>query len=112
MQHTASTTQDAVPGRYAAVQADQDGERRLGIVVLDDEGRITVEEADTQQQTTLEKIVRSMNGKSVLHVDVPPPPDAPRFALASRIVERGSPDFISALKEQLQRYYDVELRAQ
>ncbi len=99
------------PGRYVAVQHGEQGDRELGLVRLDEDGTMTPEAVEQTEGSDLARIAQAMNKKQVLHVDVFPPPDAPRFAMASRIVPRGDQDFVPALLQQLARYYKLQLRA-
>ena len=95
------------PGRYVARQHVDGSDRVLGEVELGADGVLSLPPGAAPGP--LDKIVASMNAAERLHVDVAPPPDAPRFAMASRIVERGDPGFIAALADQLARYYRLEL---
>jgi hypothetical protein len=104
-------TDQVAPRRYIAIQRDDDGSTRtLGQVALDAECHITVISTEPDGADSLGKIMTRMNNKPVLHVDMPPPVGAPRFALASRLVQRGDPEFQTQLEAQLSQYYDIELR--
>jgi hypothetical protein len=101
----------APPKRYTVIQRDDtDATHTLGEVSLDADSKISVVSAAPDGAETLNKIVERMNNKAVLHVDAPPPPSAPRFALASRMVKRDDPEFRSELEAQLRQYYDIELQ--
>lgn len=100
--------------RYQAVQLAEEGETALGAVLLDDTGQMTlVQEAGEQEADadgTLADLADRMNAKPVMFVEAPPPADAPRYTLTSRVVRRGEPDFIPALKDYLRTNYKLELR--
>ena len=104
-------TDQTAPRHYLALQHEDDGSSRtLGEVALDAQGRITIVSAVPEDAEQLGKIMTRMNNKPVLHADVPAPADAPRFTLASRLIQRGDPAFQAELLAQLTRYYDIELR--
>ena len=104
---------DAAPQRYTVTERQDDGSSRtLGQVSLDALCKMTVVGAEPDGAELLGKIVERMNNKPVMHVDMPPPPNAPRYALASRLVQRGDPEFQTQLEAQLRQYYDIELRPQ
>jgi hypothetical protein len=106
----------AQAGRYAAVRVAEDGEDPWGVVAIDPSGAMTVESTtpaaaeEPGQEDKLSRAVRLANRDKVMYVDIPPPEDAPMFTLASRIVERGHPDFIPALFDYLRASYLLELR--
>lgn len=107
----------AQAGRYAAVRVAEDGEDPWGVVAIDPNGAMTVESTtpaaaaeESGQEDKLSRAVRLANKDKVMYVDIPPPEDAPKFTLASRIVERGHPDFIPALLDYLRASYLLELR--
>lgn len=101
--------QAQTPGRYEAVQTVDGDEQALGAVLLDGSGRMTLEQA-ADGDGTLAELVDRMNAKDVMFVEAPPPPDAPRFTLRSRVIRRGEPDFVPALKDYLRTNYKLELR--
>ena len=107
-------SEPASAGRYTAIEIDDSQEHILGNVVLDAAGMINVEPsadgADNEGLLTLARIAERMNAKPVMHVDTPPPPGSPRFALATRSVKRDNSAFIPALKDYLRTYYNIELR--
>jgi len=99
--------------RYEAVELTENGEKPLGTVEFDAAGTLTVrEEKGAAKDGALARIAQQVNGKKVMYVEAPPPEGSPRFTLASRIVNRGEPDFIPALKNYLRTYYKIELRPQ
>ena len=96
--------------RYAVVQLDDRREQDLGTVLLNDAGQITAEPGAADGNEKLAVIIQSMNSTDVMHVNVTPPEGAPRYAVASRVVRRGEPEFVPLLIEDLRKYYDLELR--
>lgn len=100
---------------YEVVEREAGVERRLGRVTMDGDGLLAVSvtggDAGAADDGALERLVQRMNAKSVLHVDVPAPEGAPKFAKASRVVRRGEAAFVPALRDQLLTYYDIELVA-
>ena len=95
--------------RFAAMQAWPEGPRRLGTVLLDSEGRMTIEQAPPEHDGRLGQIIHTMNAAAVLHVQVPPGPGMSRYAIMSEKVPRTDPAFIPTLRNQLRLYYDVTL---
>ena len=98
------------PQRYMAVKTADGHEQPLGIVSLDAAAVMTIEAPEPGQEEALERLVGRINKQDVRHESVAPPPDSPRFAVASRVLKRGDPGFIPAMKEELVKYYDVELK--
>ena len=96
-------------GRYAAMQEWEGAPRRLGLVSMDAGGTLAVIEAAPEHAASLGRIVREMNDSQVLFVRIPPPAGAPRYAIASRRVRRGDPDFVATLRDQLVVYYGIVL---
>lgn len=82
----------------------------VGHVELDPRGSILVLDAAPSRATWLREVASRMNRKGVLHVEAAPPPGAPRFTSASRLIRRGEPEFVPALKDYLRVYYGIELR--
>jgi hypothetical protein len=99
----------AEPRRYQVIQRDA-GDRAIGTVDMDDAFGLTIVSVVPDRAKWLRDLVRRTNEKLVLHVDAVPAPGEPRFAQASRMVARTDPGFAAALKDDLRRYYDLELR--
>lgn len=74
-------------------------------------GELTVLSAAPDRAEFLRELVGRLNQQAALHVRVPPPPGAQRFALYSRRVERTDPGFRAALQEFLETYYRLTLTA-
>ena len=98
------------PQRYMAVKTAGGHEKKLGVIKLDADAIITIEAPEPEEAEALERLVARVNKQDVRHESVAPPPGAPRYAVASRVLKRGDAGFIPALKEELLKYYDVELR--
>lgn len=102
-------TGDPEPARFIAVQAWPEGPRRLGTVVLDAEGRMTIDQAPPEHANRLGQMIHTMNAAAILHVQIPPPEGVSRYAMMSQKVPRTDPAFIPTLRDQLLQYYDVTL---
>jgi len=98
--------------QYLAVKHDQGGERVVGTVALDADATMHVQPSDPEEGPKLERAAREMNQSTVLHTASVPPEGAPRFSVASRIVKRGDPDFVTLMMDELRKYYAIELRPQ
>jgi hypothetical protein len=107
-----SSTQKPEVARYMVIRREESaGERHeLGTIAIDQAGVITILSIANDPDERLAQLVDELNRRAHLNVKVPPAPGAPRFALSSRIVERGTPDFIPALVQYLQKYHMIELR--
>jgi hypothetical protein len=97
--------------RFEAVRHDASAgiNRTLGRIAIDAMGMMTILSPGDDPDGLLPIIVEEQNRRPTMNVPVPPPPDAPRFATATRIVERGSAEFVPALAAYLSRYYAIEL---
>ena len=96
--------------RFQVILHGDAGERSVGAVEMDAAAMLTVVAAAPGRGEWLRALVRRMNDKQVLYIDAPPAEGQPRFALASRMVARSDPRFAAALRDDLRRYYDLELR--
>ncbi|MEI6722226.1 MAG: hypothetical protein WCO67_15790 [Betaproteobacteria bacterium] len=85
------------------------GRPRIGRVAVDGKNLLQTVWVASKQKEFLSEIVEAMNGKAVLHVESAPPKDAPRFANASRIVKRTSPEFFTESQTYLRHYYNITL---
>lgn len=104
------TTSQAVR-RFEVVRRDNAAAtaRTLGTVAIDAWGMMTILSAGNDPDGLLPLIIEEQNQRPNMNVSIPPPPDAPRFALVTRVVERGSDEFLPALAEHLKQYYMIEL---
>ena len=100
----------AEPRRLLRVLQRDAAERVIGTVELDAAFRLDVVTAEPDRAEWLRNLVRRINEKQVLFIDAAPAPGQPRFTQASRSVGRGDPEFLEALKDELRRYYDIELQ--
>ncbi|HEY1065747.1 MAG TPA: hypothetical protein VGE52_06550 [Pirellulales bacterium] len=81
----------------------------VGVVRMDRvSGRLKITESAPAQRLTLERGVAAVNAEASVRQRIPPR-GMRRFALASRPVERGSPDFPEAVRDYLHRFYGLEL---
>ncbi|HEX5326222.1 MAG TPA: hypothetical protein VFW75_06105 [Acetobacteraceae bacterium] len=108
-----STTSTTTTTRYAVIRRDEDGggEHRLGVIAIDPDGMLALVSHDNDPDDRLPVLVEELNRRPHLNVKEPAGAGAPRFALASRIVERGTPEFMSALTDYLAKYHLIELQA-
>jgi len=100
----------AEPRRVWRVLQRDEAERVIGTVELDAAFRLDVVTAEPDRAEWLRDLVRRINEKPVLFIDAVPAPGQPRFAQTSRSVGRGDPEFLEALRDELRRYYDIELQ--
>lgn len=91
-------------------RTDAAEDRTLGTVAIDARGMMSILSTGDDPDGLLALIVKEQNQRPNLNVSAPPPPDAPRFALATRVVERGSDEFVPALAQYLDEFYDVDLK--
>jgi hypothetical protein len=89
--------------------AETGAETVIGKVDMAADGRLKLRAAIPAHKKALAALVQNLNGKDVLHLDVPPGPDDPRFAVSSRPVARGDADFLAALNEYVGKYYKLSL---
>ena len=68
----------SVAGTYKAVETDEDtGERVLGTVTLDAEGKLGIVSQEPDEDERLQTIVDELNGEDTLHEEAVPPAGAP-----------------------------------
>lgn len=84
---------------------DDDTSSVIGQLTLNADGVLAVQQSEPGAQARLAELVELTNNKPGLHMDVPPPEGSPRFAVASRFVQRGDPDFLAALQDYVDKYY-------
>lgn len=92
-----------------AIDEETEDETLIGKVQYDPDGRLTLLQADPDQETFLNNVVENMNAKDVLVEKVPPPPEAEEFAVYSKVVKREDEDFFRALQDYLLKYYGLSL---
>ena len=85
-------------------------QHKVGVVRLDKQYRLSVVSVPPARKTWLHTLVDEVNAEQTLHVDAPPPADAPQFADVTATVARSDPRFPAALRDHLKRYYDLTLR--
>ena len=96
---------------FDVLLADEAGQERLiGRVAVDAAYRLRIVSVTRPQKQFLTDTLDAINDKTVLHVEAAPPEGAPKFAEASRVVDRSSPAFLVELQSHLKKYYDVSLR--
>lgn len=96
--------------RFQAILHEAGHDQTVGIVQLDAQRHLSVVSASPDRAAWLHKLVGDVNAEDVLHLDVPPPAGSPRFADTTAPVPRSDPRFPDALRQHLERYYDVTLR--
>ena len=82
----------------------------VAVVTLDPRFILQVISTVPERDGWVRSLVARTNRIKTLHVDAPPPADAPHFAMASKPIGRGDARFKDALFLELRKYYDVELR--
>ena len=92
-----------------SVDEDTDEETRIGKVEYGPGGMLAVLEADPDQAEFLNNIADNLNRKDVMVEKLPPGPEAPRYGLSSRAVQRTDPDFLPVLQNYLKTYYGLSL---
>jgi hypothetical protein len=95
---------------FDAVLHQGNHEVTVGRMTLDPRARLAVVSAEPDRADWLRRLAVEVNATDVMHVDVAPTPDAPTFTSASRIIRRGDPEFVPALKNYIRTYYDIEMR--
>lgn len=107
-----STTSAGATTRYSVIRRDESGggEHKLGVIAIDADGMLAILARDDDPDDRLPLIVEELNRLAHLNVKVAPPRSAPRFAVASRVVDRGTPEFMPALTDYLATYHLIELR--
>jgi hypothetical protein len=81
----------------------------LGQLALGTDGLLTLKHALPDANARLNNMVELINQKPGLHMDTPPQAGSPQFAVATRFVERNSPDFLEALQEHVHKYHGYSL---
>jgi len=89
--------------------AEQPGqpEKALGVLVVDEAHMVRALPAEPRFAAPLKEIESEINRMRQLHVEAPPPEPSERFESWARIVERGSDEFVPALKEVLGRAFGL-----
>lgn len=97
-------------GNWRAVSEDDDGMPALvGYLGITDDGRLSLLGAEEGEEEDLQELVSYMNEKEGLDIEVEPPEDARPHAVYTRTVARDEPEFLGALADYLDRYYDIRL---
>lgn len=91
-----SSTNEATGEQVVVAKAElaTDGTLRL----------LTAREPERQR---LAAAVQTVNAAEGLHVDAPPSESAPRNAVASRFVAKGTDEYLDAVKEYFLKYYKL-----
>ena len=96
-----------------AFDEDDDSWTDLGQLTLGADGLLTVTAITAPQASArIEEFVKLTNDKPGLHMDAEPAPGSPQFAVASRFVARGEPDFLAALQDYADKYYGWTIEPQ
>jgi hypothetical protein len=103
-------TKSSPAGLYDVVLTEKDKSTPIGAVRLSRTAEMTVVSATADRAEWLSSLVDRTNREALMHQDAAPPPDAPRFTDASRLIKRTDPEFTAALLDELRKYYGVELR--
>jgi hypothetical protein len=98
------------PRRYDVVYRGGGAAQPAGVVTMGADGRLSVVSAEPEFAEKLGIVVNNMNAMQYEHVEAPAPADAPRYALYSRAIGRGDPQFVPAMMKHLTSSYDLELR--
>lgn len=103
---------DEYPIQLRAIYTDPDDGTSswLGDVALSADGFLTVMAVNEDFEDELTPVADEVNGKDVLRVRVPPPPDAPMFQLYSEAYDRSDPLFLVGLKKYAEATYGLTLR--
>jgi hypothetical protein len=101
---------DAARGELDVVLHGSGGTEVVGKLRIGPSFILTLVSAVPAREAWVQSLIKRMNGETTLQLDAPPPPGAPRFALASQPIGRGDPRFGEAMRQELRKYYDVELR--
>ncbi|HMF10724.1 MAG TPA: hypothetical protein VKE94_00410 [Gemmataceae bacterium] len=92
-----------------SIEEDAEDETLIGKIQYEPDGRLTLLQAEPNQESFLANVVASMNAKDVLVEKVPPPDEAEEGTVYSKVVKRGEADFFRAFQEYLARYYGLSL---
>ena len=92
-----------------SVDEDTDEETRIGKVEYGPGRMLEVLEAVPDQAEFLTNVVDHLNRKEVMMEKLPPGPEAPRYEVSSRAVQRTDPDFLPVLQNYLKTYYGLSL---
>ncbi len=106
-----STHEPKTIRRFEVVRRDTSTgtSRRLGTIGIDPMGTMTILSRGEDPDGLLPLVVSEQNRRQNMNVPIPPPPEAPRFAMVTRVVERGSDEFVPALADYLRQFYAIEL---
>ena len=89
---------------------EDDKEIKIGQVEADPSFKLKIVSAAPEHKEFLEETLDLVNDKKLLHVEAPPPEGAPKFAVFSKQIERGKPEFASEMQSYLSSYYDLNLK--
>lgn len=95
---------------YRAFLTEAGHDHAVGVVALDRHYRMAIISTVPDRSRWLHTMVDEVNAEDTLHLDAPPPPGTPNFASVTAVISRDDPRFAAALRDHLQRYYDVTLR--
>lgn len=96
---------------FDVIFTDEDEkEMNIGRVEADPSFTLKIVSAVPEHKEFLEETVDLVNEKKVLHVEAAPPEGAPKFAVFSKQIERGKPEFAAEMQTYLASYYDLNLK--
>jgi len=99
------------PQVFDVIFTDEDEkEINIGRVEADPNFNLKIVSAAPEHKEFLEETLDLVNEKKVLHIEAAPPEGAPKFAVYSREVERGKPEFANEMQAYLASYYDLNLK--
>jgi hypothetical protein len=92
-----------------AVDDETADETQIGKVGYGPNGMLSVLDVETAHLAPLRQAVAIVNRKAALVEMIPPGPNAPPFAVSTRVVQRTDRDFFKVLQRHLLKYYGLSL---
>lgn len=103
---------DTSPGTYKVIAHTDEASSRIGTVKMDPNGVFEIVDGSAEEDGPLHTFVEEMNQRDLMHQEAVAPEEARPFERYTRIVRRGTPDFISEMLRHLRDIYGIELVAQ
>jgi hypothetical protein len=97
--------------RFAILVSDEDDEetQQVAEVSAAADDRLTVVSAEPDFAERVQAATAALNAADELFRVVPSPSDSPRYTLEKVAARRGSPDFLAAIRDNLERFHGLIL---
>ncbi len=90
-------------------QVDDEGNAtHFGVLTLDEQGQVTLQECEPAMETILQEIITEVNGSAELRIKEAVPSES-GSRIGWRTVSRDAPDYAWVLEQYFDQKYDLQL---